>query len=64
MKLSNNGHVGLEIEMLLLFSQFASGTKFMSKLCFDDTDREYELLLFSIVTSAIHGALGALTVIA
>ena len=64
MKLTNNGHVGLEIEMLLLFSQLASGTKFMSKLCFDDTEWEYELLLLSTVTSAIHSALGALIVIA
>lgn len=65
MKLSNNGHVGLEVEMLLHFLQFVSGTKFMSKLRSGDTDWEWELLLFfSAVVSAVHSALGALVVIA
>lgn len=45
MKLSNNVPVGLEIEMLLHFPQFASDTKFMSKLYFRDTYWEYELPL-------------------
>lgn len=63
MKLSNNGHVGLEVEMLLHFLQFVSGTKFMSKLRSGDTDWECELL-FSTVVSAVHSALGALVVIA
>lgn len=48
MKLSNNGHVGLEVEMLLHFLQFVSGTKFMSKLRSGDTDWECELLFFSL----------------
>lgn len=64
MKLSNNGHVGLEVEMLLHFLQFVSGTKFMSKLRSGDTDWEWELLFFSTVVSAVHSALGALVVIA
>lgn len=63
MKLSNNGHVGLEIEMLLHFPQFVSGAKFMSKLRFGDTDWNCELLS-STVLSAVRSALGALVVIA
>lgn len=47
MKLSNNGHVGLEIETDYIFLSLASFTKFMSKLCLYDTYWEYELLLFS-----------------
>lgn len=58
MKLSNNGHVGLEIEMLLCLPQFVSGAKFMSKLRFGDTDWECELLFSSTVVSAVHSALG------
>lgn len=63
MKLSNNGHVGLEIEMLLRFPHFVSGAKFMSKLRFGDTDWDCELLS-STVLSAVRSALGALVVIA